>query len=116
MPFHGESMLSEEEKGELEQMTQSRMLPAGDVMRARMMLLLADGLSYVKIQELLDTTAPTISRWKERFLKHRLARLPKALGPDSETASQGAGRDPGRTQRRLHAVVVPQIGSSLESQ
>jgi hypothetical protein len=106
-------MLSEEEKGELEQMTQSRMLA---VMRARMMLLLADGLSYVKIQELLDTTAPTISRWKERFLKHRLARLPKALGPDSETASQGAGRDPGRTQRRLHAVVVPQIGSSLESQ
>ena len=44
MPFRGESIvLSEEEKSDLEQMAQSRMLPAG-VLRARMMLLLADGL------------------------------------------------------------------------
>ena len=63
MPFRGEPIvLTEEERSELEQMTQSRMLPAGDVMRARMMLLLADGTSYVKIQGLLDITAPTISR------------------------------------------------------
>ena len=57
-------MLTEEERQELQQMTQSRMLPAGDVMRARMILLLADGVSYQKIQDLLDTTAPTIARWK----------------------------------------------------
>ena len=37
----GPIALSDEEKAELEQMTQSRMLPAGDVMRARMVLLLA---------------------------------------------------------------------------
>jgi hypothetical protein len=63
MPFRGEPIvLTQEERSELEQMTQSRMLPASDVMRARMMLLLADGISYVKIQGLLDITAPTISR------------------------------------------------------
>ena len=64
MPFAADPVtLSEEEKTELEQMTQSRTLPAGDVMRARMVLLLAGGTSYQEIQKLLDTTAPTISRW-----------------------------------------------------
>jgi transposase len=44
-------------------------LPAGEVLRARMILLLAEGRSYVEIQERLQTTASTISRWKQRFLK-----------------------------------------------
>ncbi len=36
-----------------------------------MILLLADGIVYrKKIQDLLDTTAPTIVRWKRRFLQH----------------------------------------------
>jgi transposase len=64
MPFGGEPLaLTEEERQELRQMTQSRTLPAGDVMRARMILLLADGVAYQKIQDLLDTTAPTIALW-----------------------------------------------------
>ena len=53
-------------------MTQSRTLPAGDVFRARLILMLAEGLPYRTIQERLDTTAPTIARWKERFLEHRV--------------------------------------------
>lgn len=68
-------MLTTEERLELEQMTQSRTLPAGDVFRARLILMLAEGLPYRTIQERLDTTAPTISRWKDRFLKQRLAGL-----------------------------------------
>jgi len=56
-------------------MTQSRTLPAGDVFRARLILMLAEGLPYRTIQERLDTTAPTISRWKERFLEHRVSGL-----------------------------------------
>jgi hypothetical protein len=56
-------------------MTQSRALPAGDVMRSRMVRLLADGVAYQKIQDLLDTTAPTIARRKRRFLQHRIAGL-----------------------------------------
>ena len=66
MPFGAEPLvLSEEERRELQQMTQSRTLPAGDVMRSRMILLLADGVAYQKIQDLLDTTAPTIARWDD---------------------------------------------------
>jgi transposase len=76
MPFAAEAIkLTGEERVELEQMTQSRTLPAGDVFRARLILMLSDGLPYRTIQERLDTTAPTISRWKERFLKERIAGL-----------------------------------------
>src|SRR6201996_6874965 len=76
MPFAAEAIsLTVEERLELEQMTQSRTLPAGDVFRARLILMLAEGLPYRTIQERLDTTAPTISRWKVRFIQERIAGL-----------------------------------------
>jgi transposase len=76
MPFTAEAItLTGDERAELEQMTQSRTLPAGDVFRARLVLMLADGLPYRTIQERLDTTAPTISRWRERFESQRVAGL-----------------------------------------
>jgi len=56
-------------------MSLSRSLPAGDVMRARMILMLADGRSYTEIQKRLQTTAPTISRWKTRFLEAGISGL-----------------------------------------
>jgi Homeodomain-like domain len=76
MPFAAEAItLTADERVELEQMTQSRILAAGDVFRARLILMLAEGLPYRTIQERLDTTAPTISRWKDRFSKERMAGL-----------------------------------------
>ena len=60
--------LTKDEREELRQMSISRSLPAGDVMRARMVLMLADGRSYSEIKHRLQTTAPTISLWKKRFL------------------------------------------------
>src|SRR6201998_2241827 len=61
-------VLSEEQKIELTRIAQSRSLPAGYVFRARLMLMLAEGASYSSIEHTLKTTAPTISRWKQRFL------------------------------------------------
>ena len=82
MPFGADPVvLTEEERLELQQITLSRTLPAGDVMRARMVLLLSQGTSYRRIQTLLDTTAPTISRWKERFVQHRIAGLTEERHP-----------------------------------
>jgi transposase len=76
MPFTAEAItLTPDEQSELEQMTQSRTLPAGDVFRARLILMLAEGVPYRTIQERLDTTAPTISRWRNRFIKQRVAGL-----------------------------------------
>lgn len=85
MPFTAEAItLSSDEQTELEQMTQSRTLPAGDVFRARLILMLAEGVSYRTIQERLDTTAPTISRWKNRFLRQRVAGLLEIRHPGQE--------------------------------
>src|ERR1700689_5213186 len=101
MPFDAEPLiLTEEERQELQQMTQSRMLPAGDVMRSRMILLLADGVSYQKIQDLLDTTAPTIARWKSRFLQHRIGGLREELHP---------GQQPSVRTPKLQAKVLAAI-------
>ena len=49
-------------------MAQSRSLPAGYVFRARLILSLAQGLSFSTIRERLKTTTPTIVRWKQRFV------------------------------------------------
>src|ERR1700684_3137635 len=101
MPFDAEPLiLTEEERQELQQMTQSRMLPAGDVMRSRMILLLADGVSYQKIQDLLDTTAPTIARWKSRFLQQRIGGLTEELHP---------GQQPSVRTPKLQAKVLAAI-------
>src|SRR6202522_1446662 len=101
MPFGAEPLvLTEQERGELQQMTQARTLPAGDVMRSRMILLLADGVAYQKIQDLLDTTAPTIARWKRRFLEHRIAGLMEELHP---------GQQPSVRTPKLQAKVLAAI-------
>jgi transposase len=69
MPTHGAVVLSEEQRRELRSIAQSRSLPAGYVFRARLMLLLSEGASFQTIQQQLGTTAPTIMRWKSRFLQ-----------------------------------------------
>src|SRR5260370_4802523 len=61
-------MLSGDQQLELSRIAQSRSLPAGYVFRARLILLLAEGASFSAIKQRLGTTAPTISRWKQRFL------------------------------------------------
>jgi transposase len=61
-------ILTDSQRDELTAISQSRSLPAGYVFRARLILLLADGLSFATVQRQLQTTAPTIIRWKERFI------------------------------------------------
>jgi transposase len=104
-------------------MTQSRTLPAGDVMRSRMMLLLADGVPYQKIQDLLDTTAPTIARWKRRFLQHRIVGLMEELHPGQQPSVRTPKLqakvlvcDPGGTEGWLHALVVSKTGGPFSRQ
>jgi hypothetical protein len=59
--------LTAEQREELMRWSQSRTLPAGDVFRARLILALADGKTYEAVQRELQSTARTISRWKQRF-------------------------------------------------
>jgi transposase len=82
VPFRAEPLtLSEDEQEELERMSLSRSLPAGDVFRARLILMLAEGRSYGEIQQRLQTTAPTISKWRKRFVEQRMDGLAQERHP-----------------------------------
>lgn len=61
-------VLTDSQQDELHRISQSRSLPAGYVFRARLILMLAEGASFSTIQRSRKTTAPTIIRWKQRFL------------------------------------------------
>jgi len=67
--------LTVEEREELTRWSKSRTLPAGDVFKATLILALADGKSYSRIEEELNTSRPTVARWKARFEQDRIAGL-----------------------------------------
>lgn len=89
--------MTKEEHEELRQVSLSRSLPAGDVFRARLILMLAEGRSYAEIQERLETTAPTIALWKSRFEKERM---------DGLTLIRHPGKRPTVVTPRLQAKVL----------
>ena len=63
-------------------------LPAGEVFRARLILALADGQTYSQIMASLNTTAPTISSWKQRFEEAGIAGLdPRHKGSQPRVAN-----------------------------
>src|ERR1700680_908629 len=68
----GEFCLTPSEHRELRDRLRSRTLPAEDVRRARLVLLLAEGKSYSAIRQVLGCNPNYISRWKGRFEAERL--------------------------------------------
>jgi transposase len=67
--------LTSSERAELRDRMRSRTLPAEDVRRARLILLLAEDKSYSAIRHVLGCNPNYISRWKGRFETERLAGL-----------------------------------------
>ena len=74
--------LTETEREELTRWSRSRTLAARDVFVTSLILALADGKSYTVIERELNTSRPTIARWKARFEKEGMAGL--------ETRHQGS--------------------------
>jgi transposase len=68
-------VLSEDERAELESRSRSRSLPAADVQRARLILMLADRVPQSQIRERLNCTRTFVARWQERFREQRLEGL-----------------------------------------
>ena len=68
-------VLTEPERSELEARARARTIRAEDAKRARVVLLLADGLSYAAIAEKLDCSQHFIKDWRRRFLAERLEGL-----------------------------------------
>src|ERR1700683_907972 len=75
MATGNEVLLTKQQQSDLNTIAQSRALPAGYVFRAKLILMLAEGSSFNAIKRQLQTTAPTIIRWKQRFRQSGLEGL-----------------------------------------
>ena len=81
MAFRTEPLvLSAAEHEELQQMSVSRTLPAGDVFRARLILMLAAGRTYAEVQQRLNTVRAGeewshFSRRKPESMRRQTSRL-----------------------------------------
>src|ERR1700747_951656 len=87
--------LTAEQKQELQRWAQSRTLPAGDVFRARMLLALAEGITYREIARSMKTSTPTVARWKMRFEREGMAGLQGRHRRRQPRAAHAAGTAPG---------------------
>jgi len=67
--------LSKEEERELRARVRKYTLPYSKILRARMILLAAKGLTNKEIGEQLGTRREIVSLWRKRFFQSRLAGL-----------------------------------------
>ena len=67
--------LSAEQRYELEARSRRYTLPYRDVVRAKMVLLAAEGLDNDEIAARLDTRREIVSKWRKRFFEQGLAGL-----------------------------------------
>jgi hypothetical protein len=78
-PFRIE--LSPAEAAELRRRAAKYTLPYFEVVRAKMILLAAEGRDNDQIAASLDTRREIVSRWRKRFFKDRLAGLEERARP-----------------------------------
>src|SRR5947199_3025528 len=74
-------VLDAELREQLESLANSRSLPCGLVMRARIILLSASGKTNLQIARQLELTNATVGKWRRRFLKYEVAGLHDELRP-----------------------------------
>jgi len=74
-------VLPDEERQYLHGIANSRTLPHGLVIRARVVLMSADGLDNHVIGEKLSLSAQSVSKWRQRFLQHGIEGLHDELRP-----------------------------------
>ncbi len=67
--------LSPEHRAELEARARRYTLPYRDVVRAKIVLMAADGLDNDEIAARLDTRREIVSKWRKRFFEQGLAGL-----------------------------------------
>ena len=89
--------LTEKERGTLTRWSRGRSVPARQVLRAKIVLMAADGKMNKEIVESLNTDAQTVKRWRTRFVSQGLASLAK-------DAPRG-GRRPEARERLAGAIV-----------
>src|SRR6266540_3026062 len=88
--------LTPEERRALVSLMRLRTAPAADVKRARLIMMLDEGLSWNTIAERLPCTPDYISRWKSRFERERMAGL----------YARHRGSEPAQDAAKLEARVL----------
>jgi hypothetical protein len=91
-------VLSASEERELRRRAGRYTLPYFEVVRARMILLAAEGLSNDRIAARLDSRREIVSMWRKRFFEERIAGLeersrpgrPRTFPPRTGGAGQGS--------------------------
>lgn len=78
-PFH--IKLSGQEAAELHRRAARYTLPYFEVVRAKMILMAAQGIGNDEIAARLDTRREVVSQWRKRFFKERLAGLDERARP-----------------------------------
>lgn len=89
--------LSQQEKQELRRRAAKYTLPYFEVIRAKMILLAAQGLANDQIAARLDTRREVVSMWRKRFFEQRLTGLeerprpgrPRTFPPRAGRSDQG---------------------------
>src|SRR3954447_19199159 len=91
--------LSETEERELRRRAGQYTRPHREVIRAKVVLLAAEGLNDSEIARRLDCTDKTAAKWRRRFIEEGLAGLderrrpgrPRSFSPRRDRRGQGAG-------------------------
>ena len=88
--------LTQEERRILESLRCSRVSPAADVKRARLMVMLDEGLSWQAISQKLPCSPDYINRWRRRFGAERLGGL----------YARHKGRAPAKNGAKIEARIL----------
>ncbi len=86
--------LTEEQRATLEDRSRRYTLPYRDVVRAKIVLMAAQGMDNDEIAERLDTRREIVSKWRKRFYEEGLA------GLEERSRSGRPGVFPPRGRRR----------------
>lgn len=89
--------LTQEERRTLSRWARSRTLPARQVVRARLILLAADGKPNTRIAETLGLNVETVGCWRKRFAQDRLTGI--------ERERPGRGRKAGKRRHWAETIV-----------
>jgi DNA-binding CsgD family transcriptional regulator len=92
-------VLSDEQRRELQRRAAAYSGPYRDVVRAKAILLAAEGLSNTEIAERLGQSRQAVSQWRKRFCQEGLQGLeerprpgrPRRFSPGAGGRGQGAG-------------------------
>ena len=120
-PF--EIVLTAGERRELEKRAAAYTDPYWRVVRARIVLMAAEGMANVEIAARLDTSSQVVHRWRRRFFEQRLKGLedrqrsgrPRVFSPLGERRDQGAGlRATGNQRGAPVALELRRVGPAAD--